>query len=318
MKKNVILIFLFLFLLSLSGCGNTGTSAASGDEKVLLQSIAHLSKVKSYDLTTSRIESTMFGDKQIMSRKTEEEKIIFEPFVSWSRSDTTSSNIDGTQSRSLIEAYYALNADQLDMYMRSSSYTDPTTGKEPVLGEWKKISAATKEQADWTIDAMKSNFEAQLYLLNSNIDTFKIVKNDKIKDKNLLQYDGYLQQNTILEAYRKYIRNSYVKWGIIKDSNDLSLEGLKKEITGGDILEIKTGIPKLAYSEKPIPVSLWIDKNTFELVRVTVDETSVLQSYMEKEMPKVNADLKPPIVSKALLTYEIKSTDHLKEIPMPD
>lgn len=58
----------------------------------------------------------------------------------------------------------------------------------------------------------------------------------------------------------------------------------------------------------PVPLS----------VKVSVDETLVLQSYMEKEMLKVNPELEEPIVSKALLTYEIKSIDNLKEIPMPN
>ena len=53
-------------------------------------------------------------------------------------------------------------------------------------------------------------------------------------------------------------------------------------------------------------------------MKVSVDETLVLQSYMEKEMLKVNPELEEPIVSKALLTYEIKSIDNLKEIPMPN
>ncbi len=319
MKKQLIAILILLLLLTFPGCGNAKNSEASGDDKVLLQTIDHLSKINSYEIRTSRVESTAFGDKKVMSQIITEQKIIFAPFVIWSRTDSTSAQmLDGTKYRSLRETYQVLNDDQLDMYMRYSPDQNPATGKEPVLGEWQEISTAKKEQADWAVDNMRSNFAAQLYLLSSNIDTFEIVENDAIEDENILRYDGYLEQTTILKAYQKYIRNSYVKGGMLKDSKNLSLEDLKNEITGGDMLEIKTGIPKLAYSEKPISVSLWIDKSSLQLEKVTVDEMAVLQSYMEKEMPKVDPELKDPIVSKALLTYEIKSIDKLKEIPMPE
>ncbi len=275
--------------------------------------------MNSYELMTSRVESTRFGDKQLISQMVNEQKIIFEPFVTWSRSDSTNTNLySGDQYRSLGESYQVLNDDQIDLFTRFGLDEDATIGNEPVLGEWKKISSSTKEQADWLIDSVRSNFDARLYLLSSNIDTFKLVENDEVKDENILQYDGYLEQTTILEAYQKYIRNNYVKMNMLADSKDMSLDDLRNEITGGDLLEIKIGIPKLAYSEEPVPISLWIDKRTFELTKVSVDKTLVLQSYMEKEMPKVNPELEEPIVSKALLTYEIKRIDNLKEIPMPD
>ena len=319
MKKQLIPILIFLFLLNLSGCGDTSISDTSGDDKVLLQSIDLLSKVNSYELTTSRVETTTFGDKQLISQIITEQKIILEPFVSWWRTDSTSTGIyENGPIRSLNEGYQVLNDDQIDLFMRYSHTEDANIGNEPVLGEWEKIATSTKEQADWTFDNMRSNFDAQLYLLSSNIDTFKIVESDEGKDENILKYDGYLEQTTILEAYQKYIRTPYVKGNMLTDSKNMSLEDLKKEITDGDLLDIKTGIPKLAYSEKPVPISLWIDKSTFELKKVTVDETLVMQSYMEKEILKANPDLEEPIVSKALLTYEIRSIDNLKEIPMPD
>lgn len=317
MKKKLIPILIILMLLNLSGCGDTSNSDTSGDDKVILQTIDLLSKVNSYELTTSRIESTAFGDKQLKSQTITEQKIIFEPFVSWTRTNSTSARIDGSQHRSLREVYEALNDGQLDIYMRYSPDEDPAVGNELVLGEWEKISTVPKEQADWFIDSMRSYFDAQLYLLSENVDTFKLVENDETKDENILQYDGYLEQTTILEAYQKYIRNTYVKGNMLADSKDMSLEDLKNEIIDGDLLEIKAGIPKLVYSEKPVSISVWIDKSTFELKKVTVDETLVMQAYMEKELPKANLDLDEPVVEKALLTYEIKSIDNLKEIQMP-
>ena len=318
MKKQLIPILIFLIIFNLSGCGDTSVSDTSGDDKLLLQAIDLLSKANSYELTESRVESTTFGDKQSIFKIITEKKIMSEPFVRWSRTDKTNTNFNlGGQRRSLGESYQVLNDGQLDVYVRFSPTEDAAIGKEPVLGEWEKNPTYTKEQDALTLDAMRSNFDAQLYLLSSNIDTFKKVENDEVKDENILKYDGYIEQTTIMEAYQKYIRDFYVQVNLLPDSKNLSLEDLRNEITDGDLFEIKVGIPKLAYSEEPVPVSLWIDIRTFELIKVAVDETLVLQSYMEKEMPKVNPDLEKPIVSEALLTYEIKSIDNLKGIPIP-
>lgn len=319
MNKLLIPILLLVVLLSLSGCGNNEISDTSESDKVLLQAINDLSKINSYELTSIRNESTSFGDKKIISNETTEQELMFEPFVTWSRTDSTSTGIyEGGERRTLRETYQILTDGQLDLFWRYSPAEGTTIGNEPVLGEWEKVFTSTKEQADWTIDMIRNNFEAQIYLLSSNVGSFKIAQNNESKDENILQFEGYLDQTTILEAYQKYIRGTYVEWNLLADSKDMTPEDLKNEIVDGELLEIKTGIPKLAYSEKPVPISLWIDKNNFELKKVTIDETLVMQSYMEKEMSKANPDLKDPIVSQALLTYEIKSINTINDIPMPD
>ena len=319
MNKLLIPILLLVVLLSLSGCGNNEISDTSESDKVLFQAINDLSEINSYELTSIRNESTTFSDKKIISTETREQKLILEPFATWSRTDSASTGIyDGVEHRTLREAYQVLNGGHLDLYMRYSPSGDATIGNVPVLGEWEKVATFTTEQADWTIGMIRSNFEAQIYLLSSNIGSFKLVQNNESKDENILKFEGYLDQATILEAYQKYIRGIYVEGNLLSDSKDMSLEDLKNEIVDGELLEIKTGIPKLAYSEKPVPISLWIDKNNFGLKKVTIDETLVMQSYMEKEMSKANPDLKDPIVSQALLTYEIKSINAINDIPMPD
>lgn len=49
-----------------------------------------------------------------------------------------------------------------------------------------------------------------------------------------------------------------------------------------------------------------------------IDETAVMQAYMEKEMPEISSDFKDPVVLKAILLYEIGSVDEITEIPMPN
>ena len=316
MKKHLMFIFILLILLNLLGCGNE--SDPSVDNKVLLRTIDQLSKVKSYELVTSRVEIMATEDKQIETQTVTEQKIIFEPYVNLAKTNSIYERIDDQQYRSLNEVYQVLDDDQLNFYLRYSPAENSSTENESVLGEWEKISTVPKEQADWTISAMKSNLNAHLYLLRSNIDSFQLIEHDAAKSKNLLRYDGYLEQDTILEVYKKYIRSFYAKYGMLTETKDMSLEDLKKEIIDGDFLEIKTGIPKLTYSEKPVPVSIWIEKNSFALKKVVVDEALVMQALMEKEIPKDLPDYEVPIVTKALLIYEFRGINHLKKVPMPD
>lgn len=169
------------------------------------------------------------NDKLITTQKMTNQKVVLEPFVLWSRTDSASTRMyEEGQDRTLSESYQVLNGNQLDMFMRFSSAEEVSAGK------------------------------------------------------------------------------------------DMTLEDLMLEITGGDVLEIKEGIPKLAYSEMPVSVTLWVDENTYELKKVMIDETAVMQAYMEKEMPKISSDFKDTEVSKAILFYEIGSIDKITKIPFPD
>lgn len=319
MKKYLMPILLCSFLLLQSGCGASDKAEIPGGNVVLQQAIDQLSQIKSYELTIRKEQESTMNGKLITSKKMTNQKVVFEPFVLWSRTDSTSTRIyEEGRDRTLNEAYQILNGDQLDMFMRFSSSEEVTTGREPVLGEWNKVTTSNKEQADWVKAAVRSNLEAQIYLLSTNIESFKLVESSGNPGENLLKYEGHLEQTTILEAYQKYIRGMYVVAGLLKESKEMTLEDLKVEITGGEFLEIKEGVPKLAYSEMPVPVSLWVDENTYELKKVIIDETAVMQSYMEKEMPKISMDFKEPVVSKAILVYEIENMDKIIEIPMPN
>ena len=319
MRKYLILILLCSFFLMLAGCGASDKAEVSDGNEVLQQTIDQLSKINSYELTISKEQTSNMYDKIVTSKKMTNQKVVFEPFVLWSRTDSTSTRIyEEGQDRTLSESYQVLNGDQLDMFMRFSSAEEVPAGREPSLGEWNKVATSNKEQADWVKDAVRNNLEAQLYLLSSNIESFELVESNGNPGENLLKYEGHLDQTTILKTYQKYIRAIYVAAGLLKESKDMTLEDLKVEIIGGEVLEIKEGIPKLAYSEMPVPVTLWVDENTYELKKARIDETAVMQAYMEKEMPKINLDFKNPVVSKAILVYEIGSTDKITEISMPN
>ena len=319
MKKYLMSLLLCSFFLMLAGCGTSDKEEVAEGNEVLQQTIDQLSQINSYELAISKEQSSIINNKTVTSKKMTNQKVVFEPFVLWSRTDSTSTRMyEEGQDRTLSESYQVSNGDQLDMFMRFSSAEEVPAGREPALGEWNKVATSNKEQADWVKDAVRNNLEAQLNLLSSNIESFEIDESNGNPGENLLKYEGYLDPTTILKTYHKYIRNMYVAAGLLMESKDMTLEDLKVEITGGEVLEIKEGIPKLAYSEMPVPVTLWVDENTYELKKVMIDETAVMQAYMEKEMPKVSSDFKDPVVSKAILVYEIGSMNKITEIPMPN
>ena len=318
MKKYLMLLLLVSFFLMLVGCGAFDNTTTSEGKAVLQQTIDQLSNLNSYELTINKEQTFVINGKTVTSQKITNQKVVFDPFVHWSRTDSTNAQIyEEGQVRTMSETYQVMNGEQLDIFMRFSADKDVLTGSENLLSEWNKVNTSTKEQADWIKNTVRSNLEAQIYLLSSNIETFKLVENIEPLEENLLKYEGHLKQTTILEAYQKHIRGIYVAVGLLKESKNMTLEDLKVEITNGEVLEIKEGIPKFAYSKMPVPVTLWVDDNTYELKKVMIDETEVMQAYMEKEMPKVSPDFENSVVSKAMLLYEIESVDEISEIPMP-
>lgn len=316
--KRQLIFFVILLMFSLYGCSDTDRPAVSEANKEISQAIERLSKANSYEYISSTEDITTYGDKQVISKSNSEHKLIFEPFVRWGKTDSTSTRIDGKQYRTVNEGYYVADNNQLDFYLRFSPQEEPNSEEESVLGNWEKNTTTDKDQIDWTIKMVRSNLDAQLYLLRSNIDSFEMIEELERKDENIVRYDGYIAPSTVLEAYKLYLRDFYVQMKMLPNLENPSHEELRSEIISGEHTELQFGISKLAYSEELIPVSLWIKQSTTSIEKVVIDESSVLQSLLKIETPKIDLNLEEPIVSKSLYTYEIRGIDTLKEIPMPE
>ena len=317
MKKSLMLILMSLLLFGLYGCGSP---SSEGENKEITQAIKGLSKAKSIEYSKNTEDLYTFGGKQILSKNLSEQKIIVEPFARLIKTDIQSTRIDTKTYRTVIESYSIVSNSQIDNYMRSSNGKEVDPNKEipPVLGDWAKNSITDKAQVDLMLGMINSNFDAQLYLLSANSDSFRLVKDATTTDETMLKYDGYIDPETVLKAYQLYLRDIWVQEKRLPDLKNPSLEVLKNEIISGGIIELQIGITKLAYSNKPVPISLWINKDTLALVKVVIDESSALQTLLEIEIPKVNPNLGPPIVSSSLCTYDITGIDTLKEIPLPE
>lgn len=316
--KKTSFFHIFFVVFSLYGCGNTQKPASTDGDKVISQAIELISNANSFEYTLVVEDSTTYGINKVESYSKMNQKQIFEPFEIWNKSDTKNTLINGEKERTVIEKYQKAHSDQLDINIRYSHQTEPNLDQEPVLSDWEENSTKVKEQIDLFSKMNRSNLEAQLYLISSNIKSFQLVEDDAAKDKNILKYDGYIDPTTVLEAYQKYLRDNYVQMNLLVDLENLSLEDIKTEITNGEVVELQSGIPKLAYSKEAIPISLWINKDTSVLEKVVVDESIVLQSLLEKVAPKANPDIESPVVLKSLYTFEIKEIDTLKEIIRPE
>lgn len=318
MKKWLHFILMVLLIFTFSGCKNTEASDVPEKSTVISQAIANISSANSYDCTVLVEEIDSYGNKKAESRRETEQKLIFEPFTMWNKTDTLMTNVSNEKSRTFSEVYETVHDGTMDFKVRYSRQEGADINKNLDLSNWEGQSYQEKEQIDLTVKMNRNYFDAELYLLSSNIDSFQLAENAADVDKNTLKYDGSIKQATVLEAYQKYLRDLYVQMKMVAALENPSLEDLKNEIISGERPELQSGIPKLAYSEVPIPVSLWIDQDTFTLKKVTIDETSAMQSLLEKEIPKIDTKSEVPTVTKALTTYEIKSLDKLTEIPVPE
>jgi hypothetical protein len=253
-------------------------------------------------------------------------RAILDPYTVLSKSENLTARIDGEKSKSVFETYQTLKDNKLTLYIRYNNKNEEDAGNEEddgsegdaVLSDWEKQSDVTdKEQIDSMLRYNKNVILAELYLLKANITSFQSAADDDAESKGFLKFEGAIDPETVPEAYEKYLRESYIEMNFITGKENPSVEDLKNEIFEGRP-EFQSGPTKLAFSETPVPVSLWIDKDSLNLKKVVLDETPVLQALTEKALKELQSDLTDPVVKKAEMTYEVISIDELDEIPPPE
>ena len=140
----------------------------------------------------------------------------------------------------------------------------------------------------------KDTREAQLYLLRANADSFQFVEEGEADWETGLKYSGSISPSSAIEAYKVYLRKRYVEMDLLRELDDPSSEELKDEIVNGDVLELKVGIPALAYSEEPVPISLWVGKDTLVLLKVEIDKSVVMQPLIKQQLAQMGSDNSNP------------------------
>lgn len=309
MKKIAFYILTSIMILSLAGCGSQEEKMTSSD--IINRSIIQVSDASSFEYTLTVDESTAIGDKILTTQSVAEVKQILQPYTLYSQSDKTTLNVDGQTFRIITEMYQSEHDGILDLYLRFGNPQDTST--EPTLSDWQKHSSNDKASIDMLVDINRKNFEAGIYLLSSNINSFNLTD-----DKETYVFEGTITPDTILEGYQRYLRENYIKSGMVVGSSNPTMTDLKNELTNGQRPELQTGFTKLAYSNQPIPVTIWINKSTYAIEKVVIDEKTALQEIVSIEIPKLNLNLGEPSVNKAIYTFDAIGINTVKEISQPE
>lgn len=276
MKKRLVIFTLAICVLVLCSCGTEVSKEGPSDEnKALSKAFEILSRVNSFEYVVHTQEETQFGNKIVVSNSKTDRKEIKEPLVIWGKYINEVIRTGGEHSRIISETYQRADHKKFEFYMRFGS-TENNAEQEPQLSDWQETIDTNKEQIEMTLEFAKGRREAELYLLSSNMESFRFVEETETVASNTLRYDGSIDPSTAIEAYKTYLRDYYVQFNMVRELKDPSLDDLKKEITSGDVAELQSGIPQYAYAEESVPISIWISKDTFELKKVVIDKTAMV------------------------------------------
>lgn len=308
-----------LLLINLTGCGDANMdSAGLPDSKTVISKAARqLANANSFELLTYREEIYTAGDKRIETKTNADAKTILEPYTQWAKTDMTTARAGGEKSRTVMETYRIVKGEGMEFYVRSTQMRGTSVEDLPPITDWEAYPAVTKEQADLLLQWFDRSMSAELYLLSLNIDSFQLTDSSGAEDSGLLKYAGSIDPATVREAYRKYLRESYIEMHFVADKEYSTDEDLRKEIAGGTP-ELQVGLTKLAFSDKPVPITLWVDQESFVLKKVTIDERAVLQALLDKTFQDQDLGVTDCLAERSTLTYEFKDVDQIKKIPRPE
>ncbi|MBK5262536.1 MAG: hypothetical protein JJE17_08210 [Peptostreptococcaceae bacterium] len=302
MKKLLLLTFAMTIILSFVSCSSSSSSQENNSStESLNKSIDELFSVNSIYYTVNFEQILKSDTDTITTTNTSKIKLVNEPYVTWSEFKNSVSHTNTKKTETITEMYQKATEDGLELlYRGDSSSTD-----------WQKNIIDDKTIAEKYIENTKNNMKAEHYILSANLDSFKMEK----KQDGLIKYNGTISQSSVVEAYKKYLRNFYVDAGLIKSEKELSNKEMLKEISSGEIAAVTVGIPSLALTDKPIPVTFWVNEKNNKISKVEIDKINATQALLD--MTFEGSKDKMPKVEKAILTYEVLEINTFDEIPIP-
>ncbi|MBK5261576.1 MAG: hypothetical protein JJE17_03250 [Peptostreptococcaceae bacterium] len=295
MKKLLLFAFAITTILGFVSCGTNNSSqknVASTDS--LKQAIDSVSSANSLYYVTN-YEEILKSDTDITTTiSTTENKSMKDPFVMWTKG-VTEINAELKQPG---ESYLKATGNGIELSVRIGGT------------EWQKTPPNNNQaQTKIMIDFSESFIKASCYLLSANLDSFKMDDNQD----GLIKYSGTISQSSVVETYKQCIRDIFIDTNLIRPDKEIP-DDLLKEITSGKIPELMAGIPSLAFTDKPIPVTIWVNEKNNTITKVEIDKTNVMQAIFDK-FPLKDKVRK---VEKAILTYKVIGINTFDEIPMPE
>jgi hypothetical protein len=286
MKKQLFAV-LAVCLILLTGCASdnandpASTDISGMDEMQMLDAaLEQLDTANSIEWK-SRIygASQLEGQDESTSETTSEQTYIKEPFTRWVRSVSQSGETPPFE----VEMFQTEKDGALESSMRTS---DPMAGLSSTdnaggTGETARTLAEGDESSitGENKDVMKTYFNvgfSQLpYLLKSGRDSF-VASRETVENVPCIRYDGQIGQEAVLDFYEQFLRDMYVKTGMLEDKEGMTREDLKNEVVtaaNGTVLDITGGMNIILFAEKPAPVSIWLDASSGTIVRILIDMT---------------------------------------------
>ncbi len=300
MKKSLLFTIIIVTTLLLISCGEKTPSQNDMASSSLIESIESILSVDSISYVSNYEQILTTEDDTITTLTTSEFKRINEPFVIWNKVQNTESHTNEQTKETSIESYQERTVNGLALFYRGSDT------------EWTKSTMDDPTQVNQYIAQSKAFVKACYFLLNTNSDSFKLIENQD----GLLKFSGNISQFSVIEAYKKFFREFYIDGGLIEGDKELSnKDELLKEITSGEIYELMGGIPSLAFSEKPTPIIIWVNKENNEISKAEINKIDVTQAILNKQFEGANN--KVPQVEKSILTYDVREINTIYKIPMP-
>ena len=296
MKKLLLFAFAITTILCFVSCG-TNNSSQENDLPTdnLNQAIDSASSINSISYTTNYEQILKSDTDTTTTISIVENKRMKEPFVMWSKTVLQTNG----QTNHTIEFYQKASENGLESSVRGADT------------EWNIGSPSVDQtQVQKYIDHTNNYIEAFCYLLNANLDSFKMDNNQD----GLIKYNGTISQSSIVETYKQFDRDFYIYQGLIQSENKISDSEILKEITSGKINELMVGIPSLAFADKPIPITVWVNEKDNTIAKVQIDETNANQAIMK--LGEKNGEMRK--VEKSILTYKVIGINTFDEIPMPE
>lgn len=296
MKKLLLLAFAMTTILCFVSCG-TNNSSQKNDVPTdrLKQAIDSVSSINSLSYITDYEQILTSDTDTTTTISTTENKSTKDPFVMWTKT-VTQINAEPNETR---ELYQKAIGNDFETAVRVGGT------------EWSKSTPNDdKAQTQILINYNESFIKAGCYLLSANLDSFKMDDNQD----GLIKYSGTISQSSIVETYKQCLRDSYIDTNLIQPDKEISND-LLKEITSGKIDVLMVGIPSLAFSDKPIPITVWVNEKSNTITKVEIDKINVIQAMFDKNIMGKKGEVTK--VEKAILTYKAIEFNTLDEIPMP-
>ena len=317
MRKIVIMSLAVLLLFGFTGCGAKEDARFKENAKdIVFNAVSKLSEANSIEYSYTEATELMFSDAtRSLSFSESEIKMLRTPFTIFSRIMTENES-DGEQGKFYREMYSTVDNGILSIFVRPSFDSSNTE-----LGEWHLTMEADEKLTTSFITSNIMTFQAAQFIIESNIDSFTYVETENAGKDALVKFKGAIDPQTVLDAYRIYLRESFLEVPTtptpLRNIDDPTDEQIKDEIRSGEHYELLHGIPSLAFSDGPTPIFIWIEKESMTIKIIEVDRREEVQAISDT-IAAQESYLQEATCEKAFAIFEIFGTDTFTTMVRPE